>query len=435
MKRLTFILIIFYACISSIKAQSETQSFNADGIKVIFKPTTKNVIDVRVYFRGGVTNYSAAQAGIENMALGGTVECGTQKYSPTAFKDTSDKYGLKLGSASGYDCGFIKLNCISKYFNQGWDLFSEAVKNPIFDADALKILKERTISINRNYDGDPNNRLEQLEMQNAFVNTPYTTNPDGYEETIKSFTVDDLKNYYKTLLNKNRIFIVVVGNVSKQEVFEKILLSFGNIPSTPYTPIELQSPVFNDKKMVMEKRAIPTNYISAITNAPDFTSNNYVPFLLGVSGLEGHLYHYLKSQSGLVINAGALVMSRKMPYLEMYANGANAQEIMLGISTKLKEIQNEGLDDEWLQHLKNIYISDSYIDEQSSSALNYSLGSAEILGNWQYADDLPKLVQMATLQQVNNALNFYIRGLKWTFLGDTDALKGFTPPDLNPSVK
>ncbi len=143
MKKLVFVLIVFLAGVSSIRAQSETQSFDADGIKVIFKPTIKNVIEVRIFFRGGVTNYPKSQAGIENIALNATVNCGTKKYHTTAFKDTADKYGVILSGGSTFDYGYIRVNCISKYFNQGWDLFSEAVMTPVFDAEQVKLLKEK----------------------------------------------------------------------------------------------------------------------------------------------------------------------------------------------------------------------------------------------------------------------------------------------------
>jgi zinc protease len=62
----TFLLI----CGSlSVTAQTETTSFDVDGIKVIFKPTLKDIVNVRMYYRGGVTNYPASQAGIESFAL------------------------------------------------------------------------------------------------------------------------------------------------------------------------------------------------------------------------------------------------------------------------------------------------------------------------------------------------------------------------------
>ncbi len=271
-------------------------------------------------------------------------------------------------------------------------------------------------------------------MQNAFANTPYAIDPNGNDETITKFTADDLKSYYKTLLNKNQLFIVVVGNITKQELFEKILLSFGNMPSKPYTPVELQAPAFTDNKMLTEKRAIATNYISAVMNAPEFTSDKYVPFRLGISGLGGNLYQYLHAMHNLSYSSGSSTMALKMPYAVMHVATTNVQEAVFGMMATLKELQNRGFDDEWLQHLKSIYISRSYFSEQSSSEINYNLGLAEILGNWLYADDLPKLVQMVTVEQINDALNFYIVGLRWTYLGNPEAIQGFKIPAFNGAM-
>ena len=46
--------------------------------------------------------------------------------------------------------------------------------------------------------------------------TPYTTPPEGTEQTVNKLTGDDLKRYYISLLNKNKIFIVAAGNITKR---------------------------------------------------------------------------------------------------------------------------------------------------------------------------------------------------------------------------
>jgi len=430
MKKIIFTLIISCVCISIANAQSETetQSFNADGIKVIFKPTTKNVVNVMMFFRGGVTNYPANKAGIESIALNSAAQCGTKKYPPTAFRDTSDKYGILIYGASSYDYGFIQVNCISKYFDKGWDLFSDAIMNPVFDAGEVNLLKNKVLAANKSQLSNPDNHLFELEMQNAFKNTPYAINPHGDEQTIEGLSVTDLSDYYKTVLNKNRIFIVVVGNVNKQDIFEKILLAFGNIPSKPYTDVEMKTPVFNDNKLLAEKRNTKLNYIGAIMNSPQFTDVNYVPFRLGISALSGSLYAALSTQSSLVYNSNANTLQLKMPIATMSANSIHVQETMLVMVRKLKELQANGADGEWLQHIKNSYLTQSYINNQSAAGIAGILGQAEILGNWQYADDLTKLVDMSTAEQISSALNFYITGLRWTYLGNTDVFEDFKPP-------
>jgi predicted Zn-dependent peptidase len=112
----------------------------------------------------------------------------------------------------------------------------------------------------------------------------------------------------------------------------------------------------------------------------------------------------------------------------MTASTTNPQQVMLAMLTVLKRVQISGYDDEWLQHIKNSYITTNYINEQSTAEITNSLGRAEILGNWQYDDDLPQLVNMVTVEQLNNVINYYIKGLRWGYLGNTDAIAGFKPP-------
>jgi predicted Zn-dependent peptidase len=428
MKKIIFVLVMSCLGISVANGQSETQSFNVDGIKVIFKPTSKNVINIRIYFRGGVTNYPASKAGIEDITLDAAVRCGTAKYSINAFKDTLDRYGIAMYGKSTYDYGFIQVNCISKYFNQGWDLFSQAVMEPTFESKEFDIVKDNTIADNREHRSIPENQLEELMIQNAFKGTPYATNPRGTDESLASLTATDVANYYKTILNKNKIFIVVVGNTTKQDLYEKILGAFGNIPAHPYAPVDLQAPILKDNKLTTESSNLKINYIGAIMNAPEYTSIYYVPFRLGMTGIGGNLYQYLRSQHNLSYNPGSSTIPLKMPYAVMHAGTTEPQEAMLAMMQVLKKVQTDGLNDEWLQHIKNIYITSSYIHDQSASQITNNLGLAEILGDWHYADDLPKLVQMVTVDQVNMALNTYISGLKWTYLGTTDAIEGFKPP-------
>jgi zinc protease len=428
MKRLILTLIVLSAGFNSLLAQSTTTSFTVDGIKVIYKPSVKKVINVRVYFRGGVTNYPVIKAGIENLALEAASQCGTKKYSADAIKDTCDKYGINLFGESGYDSGFIQLNCIAKYFNIGWDLFTDAVNNPLFDPSQTVLLKNRIQSYIKGYHSNANNNLYDLLMESAFANTPYAINPIGTEETIAGITADDLKSHYNKILNKNQMFIVVVGNITKDELYEKILAAFNNIKSVPYTTPILTTQPLTDNKLLNESQDLKTNYVGAVMNAPEFTSPDFVPFRLALTGLSGNLYSYIRSTQGLSYDPVANTLQLRMPVSVMTASTTNPQQVMLAMLTVLKQVQIRGYDDEWLQHIKNSYITNNYINEQSTAEITNSLGRAEILGNWQYDDDLPQLVNMVTVEQLNNVINYYIKGLRWVYLGNTDAIAGFKPP-------
>jgi len=426
-KKLLWICFIL-AGICSATAQTTTTSFNVNGIKVIFKPTQKKVINIRIFFRGGVTNYKPEQAGIENLALEAAMSCGTKKYTGVALRDTAEQYGVQLSGESAYDYGYIQLNCVSMYFNQGWDLFSEAVNNPVFDDAEVNLLKTRAITGSQRRGSDPDAQLFALQMKAAFENTPYAIDPLGTEQTLAGLSAADLKNYYKTLLNKNKLFIVAVGNLDKQDLYQKILYAFDNLSSSPSTPDNLKAPAWTDNKLVTQQKDLKINYVGAVMPAPEFTSADCVPFRLAFAGLGGNLYRTLRTQYHLSYDPWHNVLDYKMPVAMLGASSSNPKQVILAMMRELKYVQNNGYSEEWLQHLKNIYIASSYFDEQSSAAVTQSLGRAEILGNWQYADDLPQLVNMVTVGEMNRAINFYITGVRWAYLGNLDAIEGFRPP-------
>ncbi|MDQ3291445.1 MAG: hypothetical protein M3Q05_09170, partial [Bacteroidota bacterium] len=113
-----------------VSAQTPTTTFTVNGLKVIFKPTQKETISVSMFYRGGVTNFSLAQAGLENLTLGAATTGGTQKYKEETFRDLADEYGIDISGRSGYDYGTITLDCVADYFNEGWNLWSQAIVHP-----------------------------------------------------------------------------------------------------------------------------------------------------------------------------------------------------------------------------------------------------------------------------------------------------------------
>ncbi len=428
MKRILLIIYFSVVCCACLRAQSTTTSFMAEGIKVIFKPTTKNVTNIRIYFRGGVTNYPAAQAGIENIALAATTKCGTNKYRAAAYRDTADKYGVLLSGFSFNDYGYIQVNCISKYFDIGWDLFAEAALNPTFESEQLDLLKKQALANIAKTELDPVNLLGEMQMKRVFSGTAYESTPIGTEATVSALTATEVAKYYHSILKKDKIFIVAVGNITKQELYEKIVSAFYNLPASTHEDAELKPLVWTGTTLVKQQRKLPIDYVIGAIPSPDFTSVDYVPFRLAVAGLGGNVYQALRTGMHLSYDPSAAVMQYKMPFAYMYASTKNPKDAILQMMTVLKNIQVYGYNEEWLQHLKSTFITQSFVNDQNSAQITNNLGLAEILGNWQYSDDLPQLVNMVTVEQVNRVINLYATGIKWTYLGNMDDIEDLRLP-------
>jgi zinc protease len=424
MKKLLVTILLGAAFTLPALAQTEsaatltTTSFEVNGLKVIFKPTVKEVISVRMYFRGGNTNYPATQAGIEDFALQATTEAGVKQYPANTYKDMADKYNISVGGSSQYDYGNIALSCVVKYFDLGWDLFARSVTEPVFEAGEVELLKNKVLAGIKSSQTNPDDRIEKLAMQNAFEGTPYAYDPDGTEETISALNADALKAYYYKLLNKNRMFLVVAGKITREQLEQKIKASFANLPSAPYTALTYQNPVWNDNRVLTENRELATNYMNAVMNAPVMSSPDYVPFRMGINALSGTLFSQLRTKYNLSYAPGAYSVIQQMPYAVMFVSTTNPKEAARIMINSIKRIKESNLTPGGLRDMKSGYITSNYMKQQSSDAVTGNLGIAEVMGSYLYAERMPDLINNVTPEQINKALNKYIGGLRWNYLGN-----------------
>lgn len=418
MKRIAVHIFFLFITLGAL-AQSRATSFDVAGIKVIMKPTQKEIISVSMYYRGGVSNYPASMAGIENLALAAATECGTKKFNKDAFKDREDAFGVEVSGSSGYDNGAISMNCISRFFDQGWDLFTEAVINPVFDEKELEMLKEKMVSGIKQSESDPDDRIDQLTMQNAFHGTAYATEPAGAEATLAKLSVNDVKNYYfDKLLNKNRMFIVVVGKITKEEITKRIKASFSGLPSKPYTPAVYTSAPPVAPKILIEERALATNYITGSVNAPAVSSSDYLPYRLAISSLSNRLFREIRTKRNLSYAPYAHSVNRLMPYAVMYVSTTDPKAAVEVMVNQLEDLRENGFTEEELESGKSGFITNNYMKEESTGAIAAALGGAEILGDWRIADETAERITRVTLPELNSVLKKYVSTIRWTYLGD-----------------
>ena len=416
-----FTAFIFFGSGSAF-AQGAAQKFNVDGITVIMKPTVKDIVNVSVFYKGGVTNYSADKAGIENLALAGATECGTQSYSKDAFKDMADKYGINVSGSATYDYGVIALNCISKYFNEGWELLSSAVKNPSYNENDYELLKQKVLGNIKNEDADPDSKILKMAVNNTFKGTPYATDPKGEMNTVDSVSASKVKDYYYNhLLNKNRMFIVVVGKISKEVITGKIKQAFRGLPAKPYNKYDYRVPAITGNTFHAESRQLATNYIVGIVNAPLFISPDYVANQLAFSAFSDNLFKEIRTKRNLSYAPYAVPLRLQMPYSYMYVSTTDPKASVEVMVNEINRLRTDGFSQKEFNDIKNLYITSNYKKEESTDRMAAALGKAEILGNWKMEEEFVGKIQKTTPAEMTGVFKKYIHGINWNFLGDEKA--------------
>lgn len=402
-----------------VGAQTRAISFDVNGLKVILKPTQKETFSVSMFFRGGVMNYNAERAGIENLALASAATCGTKNYSVVDYQELADEYGIEIAGSSTTDYGTISMDCISKYLDQGWKLFSDAIVNPAFDKTEFQNTKDRLITGISHSQSDPETRIEQMSMESMFKDSPYSINPMGDGKTVSAFTPEIVSNYYHNeLLNKNKMFLVVAGNITKEELEKKIQASFGALKAKPYTPPVYDRKPLAGEHLVVEQRDIATNYMSCIMNAPTMNSADYYAFVLTINALSGNMNYELRTKQGLSYAPGATIKMQQIPYTSIYVSTTQPKKAFKAIIGVYNNIKDGQYSQRYLDALKKDHRDGYYRHQESASSIVSDLGEAEVLGSYTIVDDMVANFNKVTLEDMKAAFAKYMKGAIWVYLGD-----------------
>lgn len=405
-------------------AQPATE-FNVRGLKVIFKPSQKQTVSAVMFYKGGTSNYGADKQGIENLTLDATVECGTKQYNKDAFKNEADKYGIGFFGSSSYDYGSVSMSCVKPYFNQGWKLFAQAVAEPVFEAQELELLKQKVVANLKDMDGDPDNKLSRMAMENTFKGTRYAYRPDGTVKNVEAFTQPMVKDYYYKLLNVNRMVLVVVGNISQDELKKQVEQMVAMMPATATAAmpagIKLPSPAkfqVSDNSLNVENRELATNYITGFLGAPQVSTSEYYAYRLAVDILSDKLFEEVRTKRNLSYAPQAYVSGGMQPYSAIYVTTTQPKEAVTVMVNEIKRLKNGGFTETDLRDAKSQFATAYFMKNESNNAIANSLGVAEIKGSWKNDEKLLDNINSVTLPQMQQVFKTYATGIKWNYLGN-----------------
>jgi zinc protease len=418
-KKLIAVAVLMLGLQHIILAQNPTVEFTVNGLKVILRQTQKETLVMNMYFRGGSSNYTASKAGIESLALSAILDCGNSTYSATDFNDKVDEFGLHLTSLAESDFSVVKLSCISRYVTEAWKLFAAAINAPVFDNQKFALLKERKISDLKGALSNPDERLQSMAQEFAFANTTYAINPSGTTQTLSSLTRDAVKDYYyNTLLNRNRMFLVVAGNISKEDLQNMVNTAFANIPVAPYQAVIPTNDFFDNEAHKIEARPLATNYIAGLINAPTISSDDYPAFRIGVVLLHSAIYDVIRQSKQLSYAPSARLTDGNLPYVTMYASTTQPDETIKAMRMVLNYMKSNRLSEKLVNNVRKSVV-DSYKKRQEIMLdIADNLGKAEIAGNWKLAENLEARMKNIDIDDISNVIGKYAQSVKWVYIGN-----------------
>lgn len=438
MRKFTYILIVLFAVTTTVYSwppdDQKTREIVVNGMKVIFKPSVKEIISVRLFIKGGTANYPKEQEGIETIALSLATEGGTKGQTKTEFSSALEKIGTTISASSSLDFSEVSMTCVKSFWDPSWKLFAEAITSPRFDEKEFSIIKERAIASAQEAEADPDEYLKNKALQNTFSNGNYSKIPAGTVQSLEKLTLQQTIAHYNSILGKQNCFLVVVGNMTEADLKQKVSAAFAGLALGKSAK---QEPRFEFKPATnIENRDIATNYIRGTMNAPSINEKEGVPMMLAMAILYDRFFLELRSKRSLSYAPSAFYATSAMnnPYVVYYISSTDPKQSLQVMIEEINKVKNQGFSEKELKDMKESYLTNHFLKLETNDSQTMSLGMSEVAGDWKKAETFMETVEKASIQDLNAVFKKYSSSINWTYLGKESAVNkdDFKQPQMLP---
>lgn len=417
-----YIFIVLGLCFSfGLTAQDAvTTDFEVNGIKVIHKPSTKQVISAKLFFRGGTANYTKGQEGIEALALSWVAQAGSADYPKDKFNATLEKMSTSISGSANYDYASLSMGCLTKYWDQSWDVFADVICNSTYSETEFDNIKGQMIAGAQQGESDPDTHLRNSAMGNTFIDKPYSRIPEGSAKSLESITAEQAKNHFEGLRNTAQMFVVVVGDVNPADLKEKIA-ELTCVPLLAIRPGKFPVTEITESSYNGMDREIATNYVRGMLEAPFIGEVDEMAMRVAMAILHDHLWTEIRTKRNLSYAPGAYFPSAILrdPYCILYVSTDKPNEAVQVMVDEIRGIRKNGFTEEELINKKGEFLTQYYMGQETNSSLAETIGKSVLTTGWKAGELKMKKVNELTVRDLDRAFKKYSNAINWTYLGDT----------------
>ena len=378
------------------------------GIEVIFdKLESISTCSVGVFVKTGSRDESDTEEGISHV-LEHMIFKGTPTRSYFEISEEIDYLGANVNAHTTKEETVFYINALTQFLGKSMDILFDIVTNSTIDEKELEKEKDVIVEEIKMYKDSPDDLVFETNYADC-INGQYGKPIIGTEESVKGFTAEEIRKYYRERYTKDNILVVVSGNFDKDEIIQKINEYFGKLADTKVDRREKIDFSFNAGKKTVSKDINQVN-ICISHKSEDYNSEKkvYTDILSNIIGgsMSSRLFQEIREKNGLAYSvytynqyylSGGLTSTYIGTNLESYEK---AIEITL---LEFKKLRENGVTEEELQKSKNKYISRiSFAMENPRSRMgilgNYYIRKNEILDT----EKLKNEVNTVRLEDVNN---------------------------------
>ena len=186
------------------------------------------VVQVSLVVFGGSANETGKKFGAASLTAA-MLDQGAGSRSALEIADAVDYLGADLSAVSGFDSTALRLHVPVSHLADALSIMADVALRPTFPKDELERQRQERLTTLLQGRDDPATVAAATFARVVFgPEHRYGVPTFGTAETIKAFTVDDLKTFYASIFRPDNAALLVVGDVTADRIMPLLESNFGS---------------------------------------------------------------------------------------------------------------------------------------------------------------------------------------------------------------
>ena len=390
---------------------------NFSGLRILHISTPKEVVSLQLFIDGGTENYREEKDGIDRLALETAVFGGTSAFSADAIARRTDSLGIRLSTTSTLDYSAISMTFLREQFDPAWELFSGMIMNPEFKETSFEEIRDREVAALKRGLDVPWWHLERFSRAGAFTGLNYGQHPLGSTSSLEALTVRETKAYFKNMLTKSRVLLVVSGPIEVDRVVDKLLFGMDGLPEGAEPELS-DSVATISPELTIDPKPGFTQYLQALCAGPLSGTDDAVAFQVAMALLNDQLHTSLSVEQKVAPDVTAWFSETRQHYGWIRLSCKDPNESARAVNGVLRELLAGGFEEAKVERKKKALKTAWLLDREGAEALGARFGAADMRSGWQSEVDFLSRLEQVNKNSVDAVFTSWCKQWHWSVYGD-----------------
>jgi len=409
----------------------ETTTLN-NGIRVITEvmPHVRSV-SVGFWIGTGSRRETAEENGISHF-IEHMLFKGTATRSAEDIARSVDSIGGNLDAFTSKELVCYNTKVLDEHLPRSFDVLADLILRPAFRDEDIE--KEKGVILEElKMDSDnPDYLVNEIFSSNFWRDNPLGKPILGTRETVKNFTGDMLRSYYRSVYAPENLTITAAGNLQHNRLVELVRQEFDALPRTAPVPVQ---PAPNTHARVNLRTKKELEQVHLIMGVPSYPVNHEKRFaayilntLLG-GGMSSRLFQNIRERQGLAYSVYSDLGSYSdTGCLSVYAGTSleAARNVVNSVLKEFRSLKEDIVPEEELRRAKDHLKGSLMLSLESTSSRMSNLARQEMYFRRFFTmDELVDRIEAVTADEVREISRslFDSKQIALTVLGNLDGFR------------